>query len=156
MHGKPSADRGWIISIPDPSNTATPLTILESSSSATSRNGDGTGEEASHGTDTRAARMPADVSAVTSGIYERLFTVVGAAYHHILDPHDGYPARTDLTSATVIARKSTDAEGYSTTLLALGAERAERFAAIHPEILVILSTARSAKSKGSLSFRIKS
>ena len=56
-----------------------------------------------------------NASAVTSGTYERCFTRNGRAYHHILDPKTGLPVQTDLAGATVIARTSLDAEGYSTT-----------------------------------------
>ena len=44
-----------------------------------------------------------DGSAVTSGIYERAFEQDGKLYHHILDPRTGFPAETDLLSATVVA-----------------------------------------------------
>jgi len=76
----------------------------------------------------------ADLSAVTSGIYERGFEQQGQWYHHILDSRTGMPVQTDIASATVIARRSLDAEGYSTTLLALGFERACEFVRATPEI----------------------
>lgn len=76
-----------------------------------------------------------DASAVTSGVYERCFTKDGVFYHHILDPVTGYPVTTDAAGATVIAKRSIDAEGYSTTLLALGIERGMAFARKHPAIL---------------------
>ncbi|MEG0666807.1 FAD:protein FMN transferase [Gordonibacter sp.] len=76
-----------------------------------------------------------DASAVTSGVYERCFEKDGAFYHHILDPETGYPAKTDAAGATVVTRLSLDAEGYSTTLLALGVERGIAFTRKHPAIL---------------------
>lgn len=76
-----------------------------------------------------------NASAVTSGIYERYFTHNGQRYHHILNPRTGYPADTDAAGATVVAQRSLDAEGYSTTLLALGIERGIAFARKHPAIL---------------------
>lgn len=76
-----------------------------------------------------------NASAVTSGVYERCFERDGVFYHHILDPKTGLPAQTDAAGATVIARRSIDAEGYSTTLLALGIERGIAFARQHPAIL---------------------
>ncbi|NEG72662.1 hypothetical protein GFD24_10700 [Bifidobacterium ramosum] len=85
-----------------------------------------------------AIPIPSDVSVVTSGIYERRFVANGTVYHHILDPRNGYPMRTDLASATVIARTSLDAEGYSTTLLALGSTRAAAYVQSHPQILAAL------------------
>lgn len=76
-----------------------------------------------------------DASVVTSGTYERAFEQDGRLYHHILDPRTGMPADTDLASATVVARRSIDAEGFSTTLLALGSKRAAAYAKERPEIL---------------------
>lgn len=112
MHGRRSSHHGWPVAIPNPccnaeksNRTLIPLTV------------------------------PPDVSIVTSGTCERRFVADGITYHRIIDPHTGYPAHTDLASATIVARKSLDAEGYSTTLLALGSERASQFAARHPEIL---------------------
>lgn len=75
-----------------------------------------------------------DASAVTSGIYERCCTVDGTLYHHILSPETGMPAQTDVAGVTVVADRSIDAEGYSTTLLALGAERGCAFAREHSAI----------------------
>lgn len=75
-----------------------------------------------------------DASAVTSGVYERCFERDGVRYHHILDPDTGRPAGTDAAGVTVIARRSIDAEGYSTTLLALGIERGLAFARSRPAI----------------------
>lgn len=75
-------------------------------------------------------------SAVTSGVYERCFTAPdGAFYHHILSPLTGRPVKTDVAGVTVICEKSTDAEGFSTTLLALGIERGRALVRRHPEIL---------------------
>lgn len=76
-----------------------------------------------------------NASAVTSGVYERCFTHDGHLYHHILDPKTGYPVQTDLAGVTIIAERSLDAEGYSTTLLALGLERGCKFVQKHPAIL---------------------
>lgn len=76
-----------------------------------------------------------NASAVTSGTYERCFAHDGRTYHHILDPKTGFPAETDLAGATVVARTSLDAEGYSTTLLALGKDAAAEFVRTHESIL---------------------
>lgn len=65
-----------------------------------------------------------DGSVVTSGLHERRFTRGGISYHHILSPRDGMPVRTDVTSATIVAQRSLDCDGYSTTALMLGASAA--------------------------------
>jgi FAD:protein FMN transferase len=64
-----------------------------------------------------------DQTMVTSGIYERYFVLDGVRYHHILDTTTGYPVRNGLTSVTVIAAKSFDADGVTTMLFALGREK---------------------------------
>lgn len=64
-----------------------------------------------------------DGSVVTSGLHERCFTRGGVTYHHILDPATGMPAKTDVVSATIVARRSLDCDGYSTAVLMLGVER---------------------------------
>ena len=70
----------------------------------------------------------ADGSVVTSGLHERRFSRGGRTYHHILSPQDGMPARTDVASATIIASRSLDCDGYSTTALMLGMDEGLAFA----------------------------
>ena len=66
-------------------------------------------------------------SIVTSGIYERYFEKDGRIYHHILDKNTGYPADTDLMSATIITESSLDADALSTICILLGSEKALDF-----------------------------
>lgn len=65
-----------------------------------------------------------DCSVVTSGIYERQFTLNGVTYHHILDPADGLPSRSDLASATIVSTSSMDADALATACIVLGSEKA--------------------------------
>lgn len=62
-------------------------------------------------------------SVVTSGVYERCFTVNDDLYHHILNPRTGYPQKTDLYSVTILTDSSTQADALSTTCLVLGLEK---------------------------------
>lgn len=64
-----------------------------------------------------------DLSVVSSGIYERFFTIDNKSYHHILDPTSGYPYDNDLVSVSIISKKSVDGDGLSTTCFALGLEK---------------------------------
>lgn len=79
-------------------------------------------------------------SVVTSGLYERCFTQNGRFYHHILDVKTGYPVETDIAGVSVIAKSSRDADGFSTTLFALGSEAALNFTERTPEIEAIIIT----------------
>jgi thiamine biosynthesis lipoprotein len=60
------------------------------------------------------------LSVVSSGIYERYFTIDGVSYHHILNPDTGYPYDNGLVAVTIISKKSVDGDGLSTTCFALG------------------------------------
>ena len=74
-------------------------------------------------------------SVVTSGTYERCFQKNGVLMHHILDPQTGFPVVTDAVGATIVCKKSIDAEGFSTTALALGVEGGLAFCKAQPEII---------------------
>lgn len=66
-----------------------------------------------------------DKTVVTSGTYERFLIQDGVKYHHILDPATGWPINNDVLSVTIVADKgcAVDADGLSTTCLALGVEK---------------------------------
>lgn len=55
-------------------------------------------------------------SIVTSGIYERSLRNGEQTYHHILDPHTGYPIETDVASLTIVSEQSVDGEIWTTRL----------------------------------------
>ena len=61
-----------------------------------------------------------DKSVVTSGIYERYFIFNDQLYHHILDPHTGYPLNNELHSVTIISNNSLTGDIYSTIFYGLG------------------------------------
>lgn len=71
-----------------------------------------------------------NISAVTSGTYERGFAGTdGTWYHHILDPETGLPAETDLVSATLMMESSMTADAMATAFIVMGSERALQLAA---------------------------
>lgn len=63
-----------------------------------------------------------DQTVVSSGIYERYFSIHDKIYHHILNPATGYPYENDLLGVTVICESSADGDGLSTSCFALGLE----------------------------------
>ena len=63
----------------------------------------------------------ADTSCVTSGIYERFYTVAGVRYHHIIDKDTLMPS-SDFASVTVITKNSGLADALSTALFSMSYE----------------------------------
>ena len=79
-----------------------------------------------------------EAAIVTSGGYERYFEQEGQIYHHLLDPHSGYPAENGLVSVTVVAKSGTLADAMSTALFVSGREKASRLWAAQDEYEIIL------------------
>ncbi|MCW6085042.1 MULTISPECIES: FAD:protein FMN transferase [Clostridium] len=59
-------------------------------------------------------------SVVTSGTYERFFECKGKRYHHIMNSKTGYPVENELLSVTIIADKSSNADGMSNCVFQFG------------------------------------
>ncbi|MDR1728301.1 MAG: FAD:protein FMN transferase [Acidobacteriota bacterium] len=87
-----------------------------------------------------ASLLLRDCSVVTSGIYERAFTRGGVLFHHILDPKTGFPAVSDLLGASIVSKRSLDADGYSTALVIMGLDKALDFVEGDADIEAVLVT----------------
>ena len=68
-----------------------------------------------------------DTACVTSGVYERYFTVGGVRYHHIIDKDTLYPAAY-YASLTVVTRDSALADALSTALFCMPYEDGAKLA----------------------------
>ncbi|HJM62442.1 MAG TPA: FAD:protein FMN transferase [Roseibacillus sp.] len=74
-----------------------------------------------------------DCAIATSGDYERYFIVDGQRYSHILDLRSGLPAKR-LTSVTVIASSTADADALATALFVMDASRGLELVEEQPEV----------------------
>ena len=67
-----------------------------------------------------------DISAVTSGVYERGFTVDGVWYHHLLDPKTGMSVNNGISSVTIVCESSAQADALSTACFVMGEQAATK------------------------------
>ena len=72
--------------------------------------------------------IPKDNAVATSGDYRNYFEADGHRFSHIIDPATGKPIDHNLVSVTVIDPSSMTADGLSTTLMVMGAEKGMAFA----------------------------
>ncbi|MFW9804989.1 MAG: FAD:protein FMN transferase, partial [Candidatus Thorarchaeota archaeon] len=59
----------------------------------------------------------------TSGDYRNFFEVDGIRYSHVIDPKTGYPVSNGVVSVSIIADNCTFADGLSTAVMVMGAEK---------------------------------
>ncbi len=68
-----------------------------------------------------------ETAVVTSGDYQRYFSVNGTKYHHLINPHNGKPAESGLKSVTIVCPDGTMADALSTAMFVLGPDKALKY-----------------------------
>lgn len=94
-------------------------------------------EEASL-TDLELAIYLDKMSIATSGNYRNVETVNGVKISHTINPKTGYPERSKLLSATVMATDCMDADAIATSLMVLGLEKSKKLLKSMPGINAVL------------------
>jgi thiamine biosynthesis lipoprotein len=74
-----------------------------------------------------------DRALATSGNYRKFYVENGIKYSHTIDPKTGYPARTQLLSATILADDCATADGIATACMVIGKDKTIEFLNQHPE-----------------------
>lgn len=107
--GAPPNQSSWRVDVSNPLDPANPVTTIELKDNALS----------------------------TSGCYEKIFTLDGKTYCHIMNPQTGYPIQ-QMLSATVVTPRGVDAEVFSKVLMVQGTEKAKAFVKGQKELHAIL------------------
>ena len=77
-----------------------------------------------------------DKAMATSGNYRRfrIDSLTGEKYVHTINAKTGFTSRSNMLSASVMAKNCTLADGYATTFMAMGLEETKVFLNKHPEL----------------------
>lgn len=75
-----------------------------------------------------------DKAIATSGNYRNVYTIDGKKYSHTINPRTGFPERSSLLSATVIADQCMDADAIATILMLLGVEKGINYLEKEPKV----------------------
>lgn len=70
-------------------------------------------------------------SVATSGNYRKFYEENGVKYSHTINPKTGYPARSNLLSATVVTKECIYADAWATVFMVIGMDSARKLV---PEI----------------------
>ena len=79
------------------------------------------------GSDLQAIISLKDKALATSGNYRKFYVEDGIKYSHTIDPRTGFPVRSTLLSATILADNCALADGIATACMVMGKENSIRF-----------------------------
>jgi len=113
VSGKSPRDDNWRIGISDPRGDAS-LEDIQTSIPITNR------------------------AMATSGNYRNVYEVGEVKYSHTINPHTGYPERSSLLSATVLAPDCMRADALATACMVAGADQALEYAKSDDQVEVYL------------------
>lgn len=82
----------------------------------------------SNGTKIQRALPLLNQSIAASGDDRNFREIHGHRYHHIMDPHTGWPAEQHVASAAVLHRSCAWADGWATAMIVLGVEKGRSIA----------------------------
>lgn len=87
----------------------------------------------SPGSDLEAIISLKDKALATSGNYRKFYIENGIKYSHTIDPKTGYPAMSQLLSATILADECAVADAIATACMVMGKEKSIDFISSHPD-----------------------
>lgn len=80
----------------------------------------------------------------TSGNYRNFKTdSIGAKYNHIIDPKTGTSAKSDVLSATIIAKDCMTADAYATAFMIISQEERENILKMNPDMKAMIISSDS-------------
>ena len=71
----------------------------------------------------------------TSGGYQRYFEMDGVTYHHIIDSKTGKPAKSDISSVTVIDNDGYVCDALSTAFYVMGVDKTVEYLNTHKNVM---------------------
>ena len=79
-----------------------------------------------------------DLSIATSGNYRNFYKISDSLIYHTINPKTGYPAYTNMLSASVFSESCFLADAYATSFMAMGFEKSKKLLDQLKEIEVFL------------------
>lgn len=100
--------------------------------------------------------LSGDVSLVTSGTYQRYYTVDGRRYHHIIDPQTLQPSAY-FESVSILCADSGRADALSTAVFNMAFDQGKAFVEEQPDVeaMWVFQDGRQEYSKGFEAYRSK-